>query len=118
MSSLALRKCLNHAEREAAARCPECHSYFCHECVSEHHGRVLCASCLEKGSTGTARGGGWKRAWLPVGAMVGIGLAWASFAILGKILSAIPAAYHDGAWTHGGGKGAASEIRPAGSGGE
>jgi hypothetical protein len=117
MTSLALRKCLNHAEREAAARCPECQSFFCRECVSEHRGRVLCAACLGMAAAASSRSGRWKKAWLPVGAIAGIGLAWACFALLGRILLAIPAAYHDGAWTHGGGKEAAQESGPAGAGG-
>ena len=35
-----------HAAREAAARCPACGEFFCRECVVEHAGKPLCASCL------------------------------------------------------------------------
>lgn len=41
-------RCFNHANREAAARCPECGHHFCRECVSEHSGRFLCVGCLGK----------------------------------------------------------------------
>jgi hypothetical protein len=43
---LRLRRCLHHPQREAAARCPQCARHFCRECVGEHGGRWLCASCL------------------------------------------------------------------------
>lgn len=44
--------CFNHPERPAAARCPLCGVAFCRECVSEHNGRFLCASCLQQPRTG------------------------------------------------------------------
>lgn len=40
------RRCFNHAEREAVARCPECRREFCRECITEHKGRMLCTNCL------------------------------------------------------------------------
>jgi hypothetical protein len=42
------RRCFNHAEREASARCPECQNDFCRECITEHAGRMLCVNCLKK----------------------------------------------------------------------
>lgn len=48
MPNLFLQRCLNHAQREAVARCPECGGFFCRECIAEHEDRVLCASCLKK----------------------------------------------------------------------
>jgi hypothetical protein len=48
MSSLTHQRCLNHAAREAVARCPECRQYFCRECITEHDHRVICAACLKK----------------------------------------------------------------------
>ena len=48
MAAVALQRCLHHGEREAIARCPECGSFFCRECITEHDERVLCASCLAK----------------------------------------------------------------------
>jgi hypothetical protein len=43
---LKLQRCTNHAEREAAVRCPACHHHFCRECITEHHGKMLCVNCL------------------------------------------------------------------------
>jgi hypothetical protein len=98
MGTLSLQKCLNHSDREAVARCPQCRSHFCRECVSEHQGRILCAQCLSKAASPKgARTAA--RIWLPAGAGAGIMLAWLFFLALGKILALIPAAYHDGAWT-------------------
>lgn len=48
MATLTFQRCLNHADREAVARCPECTRFFCRECVTEHDDRVLCAACLKK----------------------------------------------------------------------
>jgi hypothetical protein len=98
MATLAFQKCLNHGEREAVARCPQCRSHFCRECVSEHAGRILCAPCLAKAASATEKNPAWKRAWIPLGAVGGLGLAWAFFLILGKTLLLIPSSFHDGAW--------------------
>ncbi len=48
MPALASQRCLNHATREAVARCPECGHFYCRECITEHDDRVICASCLKK----------------------------------------------------------------------
>lgn len=98
MAALAARKCLNHSEREAVARCPRCRSHFCRECVSEHGGRILCAPCLAAESA-TVPPAGASRAWVPFAAAFGLGLAWLFFLGLGKILLAVPASVHDGGWT-------------------
>ena len=39
-------RCRRHPERPASARCPACGGTYCRECVVEHDGRILCASCL------------------------------------------------------------------------
>jgi len=44
------KRCFNHAEREAAARCPSCKHDFCRECITEHDGKMLCVNCLKKTS--------------------------------------------------------------------
>jgi hypothetical protein len=48
-------RCALHAGREAAARCPVCTRHFCRECVTEHHGRLLCFACLKEETTHRAR---------------------------------------------------------------
>lgn len=40
------RRCVLHAQREAAARCPGCKRFYCRECITEHDGKVLCSGCL------------------------------------------------------------------------
>ncbi|MDB5050790.1 MAG: rhomboid family protein [Fibrobacteres bacterium] len=119
MPSLAYQKCLNHGEREAVARCPQCRSHFCRECVSEHRGRILCAQCLAKAALAEERNPGWRLAWIPVGAAAGIAMAWLFFLTLGKLLVLIPASYHDGAWAHETqGQAPAAAQKPAGSAGK
>jgi hypothetical protein len=97
MTLLAHQRCLNHAGREAAARCPDCRRYFCRECVTEHEGRVLCASCLTQLSASRGRRG---RGLLPLlrAAQFAAGLfvLWFAFYLLGKGLLAVPTEFHDG----------------------
>ena len=98
--SLARTRCLNHHGREAVARCPECHAFYCRECVTEHAGRVLCVRCLNEiaGQTETKP----RRRFLPalaVQAVVGFFLVWFLFTVLGEGLAMVPHQFHDGAIT-------------------
>lgn len=82
------QRCANHPGREAAARCPECRSFFCRECVTEHEGRVLCAACIRKLTVARAVP---RRALLRnLAAVVPVGLgllaAWLFFYLLGRWL--------------------------------
>lgn len=98
-TALAHRKCLNHASREAAALCPECGSSFCRECIVEHAGVVLCSRCLAKSAAAADRKAApWHLLLAPIGALAGLGLAWAFFLGLGGLLLRIPSTFHDGSW--------------------
>ena len=93
--SIAHERCFNHAGREAAARCPECGRLFCRECVSEHAGRVICATCLRDIAASTPAK---RRAGIPpriLAVFLGILILWSSFFLLGKSLLSIPSAFHD-----------------------
>lgn len=100
MNVLQHQSCFRHASREAVARCPECRQFFCHECVTEHEDRLLCAGCLRKLTraerprtlmwVGALRCGVW---------LVSLGLAWAAFYGLGQVLIRIPVEVHNAtAW--------------------
>lgn len=95
--SLHLEACQNHSEREAVARCPVCHRYFCRECVTEHDDQVVCASCLAKK---VLRGPTQRRRYtsIPQGAafLAGLFIAGASFYTLGRLLLLVPTSFHDG----------------------
>ena len=103
MESLARRRCFNHPEREAAARCPECGRFFCRECVTEHEDRVLCAQCLAarlSASTGRRSRFGGVIGGLQF--MIGTWILWLFFYYLGRILVAVPASFHEGTlWREG-----------------
>jgi hypothetical protein len=91
------RRCARHPEREAAARCPSCHEFFCRECVVEHDGRLLCASCLAK----AAVAGGRRREQLAslrraVDATVGFVVLWLAFHAIGTLLLKLPSSFHEG----------------------
>ena len=96
-ADLAHRRCDNHANREAAARCPQCRRFFCRECVTEHAGRVICADCL---STMASRSDSrrWSLAGLAscLAALVGTLVAWMAYYYIGRILLEIPHEFHEG----------------------
>ena len=91
------RRCAHHAEREAVARCPQCKRFFCRECIAEHDGRVLCASCLAtpEGAAGRRRPF-LRRLALLCQFTLGLLLIWGCFFYLGQTLIAIPDAFHEG----------------------
>lgn len=92
------RRCANHAQREAAARCPECRRFFCRECVTEHESRVLCASCLAKKSEapGVKRKLPFRGLFRVAQFVFGILLVWLLFYGLGDLLVQIPTSFHEG----------------------
>jgi hypothetical protein len=93
IAALVHQRCLNHAEREAAARCPNCRRYYCRECVTEHDGRVTCAECLAKvvapAISERVRWVGWAAL-----SILGMFVAWLVFYYLGAFLSRMPASFH------------------------
>lgn len=94
-TALARQRCYNHAHREAAARCPACHRYYCRECVVEHESRLLCAACVAAVSAREerrARRHGWPGA--VAGALIGVLVAWAFFFVIGWGLLSLPSPTH------------------------
>jgi len=96
MPSLVNQRCLNHAQREAVARCPACGHYFCRECIAEHDDRVICASCLAK----IAHSPLLRRRRLvmlrrAVCGLVGFIIAWFFFYSLAQVLLQIPTQTHE-----------------------
>jgi uncharacterized paraquat-inducible protein A len=98
MTPLHQAVCHHHAGREAVARCPECGHFYCRECIAEHDDRVICAACLRKllRATDRPRHSAWS--WLARGTAFGFSfmLGWLAFFLVGKILSNIPASFHNG----------------------
>ncbi len=90
------KRCSNHAEREAVARCPRCGRDFCRECVTEHHARMLCANCLKE-SLGPAgrRGGPLRFALKALLLLLGIFAAYCFFLGAASLLARIPDKFHD-----------------------
>jgi len=91
---LAQTRCFLHASRAAVARCPQCGRYFCRECVTEHEGRVICASCLRRlMEPGRRRGGGLARALFGA---VGFAAAWGVFYYAGRLMLRLSSPFHEG----------------------
>jgi hypothetical protein len=81
MAGISLQqRCWNHEAREAVCRCPACGRSFCHECVTEHEMRLLCAACLARVTpTSQSRRSAW-RSVLPANMLLaGFLLAWIFF---------------------------------------
>jgi|SRR6516162_4536338 hypothetical protein len=95
--TLADQRCFNHADREAAARCPSCRKYFCRECVTEYDDRVVCAGCLKKLSRlPSFKRRGWQNTIAFGQCVLGLFMAWFFFYLIGEILLALPSSFHEG----------------------
>jgi hypothetical protein len=93
---LVLQKCTIHRDREAVVRCPGCSGYFCRECVTEHEGKFLCSSCLQRGRPARRSTGGiGVRIMGAIAIMAGVSVAWFLFYLLGRLLILIPPNLHD-----------------------
>lgn len=97
--NLATRRCLVHPDREAAARCPSCHQYYCRECVVEHESQFLCAACLQKSIEAGAKRSARHIDWLsPLRLVLGFAGAYISFYVIERILLLIPINLYNGTW--------------------
>ncbi len=97
MTRLVHQRCLNHADREAAARCPECQRFFCRECVSEHETRILCAACLSQIGSSEKPSSSRLSFLLEIfQAALACAVIWFIFYLIGLTLLAIPTSFHDG----------------------
>ncbi len=103
--ALSRQRCVLHVQREAAARCPACSRFYCRECVTEHEGRFLCATCLRARSAAVdpkdPAVGRWRRAVFIGGRrgtafVLSLGLLWWAFQLFGQMLARLPASFHEG----------------------
>jgi hypothetical protein len=95
MQTLASRRCLNHAEREAVARCPECTQFFCRECITEHDDRVLCSACLKKlARVPLTKRPGFAMFLRLCQCALGILITWFFFFVIGEKLAREPNTFH------------------------
>jgi hypothetical protein len=82
------QRCWNHEAREAVCRCPGCGRGFCHECVTEHESRMLCATCLvAAGRTALTKRSAWKSLLPPAMLLGGLLLSWIFFYAAGQSVS-------------------------------
>ena len=98
-SPLAKSVCLIHADRSAVARCPSCAEFFCSECITEHSGKLICASCLAgssvQRSTGSSVGFGLYP-FILLQLIAGLTLCWVLFYFAARFLADMPDEFHDG----------------------
>ena len=98
MNELSQQRCFRHQHREAVVRCPDCRRYFCRECVTEHHDRMLCAHCLAHLSQNDQkRSRRWVGGFLMLAqGIFGFLLLWYAFYLAGLALLSIPHPFHEG----------------------
>jgi hypothetical protein len=97
MHTLSQQRCLNHAEREAVARCPECGHCFCRECITDHDDRAICANCLRKlARVPLLQRPGFAGVLQIVQCLLGVFAAWFFFYLVGESLLSLPTAFHEG----------------------
>jgi hypothetical protein len=93
---LAQQRCFNHGEREAVARCPVCHQFFCRECITEHDDRVICAKCLRSVTRAPVmKSRGRVKTLAVCRCLLGLLVAWFFFYLIGETLVALPASFHE-----------------------
>ncbi len=110
---LSRQQCVLHPERGAVARCPVCKRFYCHECITEHNGQVLCRRCLQRQIEGSANelsfmdrhGAVIHMVSRPLLAVAGLFLLWLIFATIGTMLMRFPDNFHLSAPDSPGGKG-------------
>jgi hypothetical protein len=99
---LASQRCLNHWQREAVARCPECKRFFCRECITEHEDRILCASCIKSLKADASKGVPAALFLRAAQLLVSFLIAWIVFYYIGKALLLMPDEFHEGTvWEEG-----------------
>ena len=97
-STLAQSKCFQHPVREAVARCPDCSKFFCHECVTEHDGRMICRTCLDDllEEEVQEKSGVMQAITQVAMACIGFLITASLFYLLGRFLLNIPSQFHSG----------------------
>jgi hypothetical protein len=97
--------CVIHPHRRAMARCPSCSLFYCSECITEHEGKLICASCLDLRSVvPSGKEGALTRfrrhLRFPLAAVLQLiaaaVLCWLVFFLFGQTLADIPDEFHDG----------------------
>jgi uncharacterized paraquat-inducible protein A len=97
MNPIAQERCFNHRQREAVARCPECHRCFCRECITEHGDRVICAACLQTLAIHPTRRVAYNRLLiLTASSLVSFLMLWLVFQAIGRGLLRLPSSFHEG----------------------
>lgn len=90
--------CMLHPERPAAARCPQCSEFYCPECITEHEGKMTCASCLSSETLPDKAISGGRRLpfWAILQFTAALVLCWLAFYYASGLLSDLPDEFHDG----------------------
>lgn len=96
-TDLVRSRCFRHPRREAVARCPACTRVYCRECVTEHEGRVICATCLAQLTLeSTDRPRRVRKVLQALYLSCSLLFLWLVFFVMGRLLLMIPSDFHEG----------------------
>ncbi len=90
--------CTIHADRRSTARCPSCRKFYCRECITEHEGKLTCATCLSLSLEERAKPK-QRRRWnlVPViQVIIALMVSWAVFYLFAATIRDVPDEFHDG----------------------
>lgn len=90
--------CTIHPNRQGTARCPGCGQFFCAECITEHDGKLTCASCLELQGEDAKPSKERKSFFIApiLQLFLALLLCWVAFYLFGQTLGDVPDDFHDG----------------------
>lgn len=94
-AALSQQRCFHHEAREAVCRCMGCSRSFCRECVVDHDGRLVCASCLHARTNSAVAQSRIRSLRSLVFAVAGVLAAWIFFYTAGRVVVSIALAWDE-----------------------
>jgi hypothetical protein len=92
---LSRQRCFHHPGREAVCRCTGCTRTFCRECVVEHDGRLICATCLQTQTAAPSATSRVRTVRTLVFATAGFVASWVFFYMAGAFLVSLGLSWDD-----------------------
>jgi len=87
MTHFGQQRCFIHPSREAVSLCLECRHAFCRECVVDHDGRLVCATCLARLRATVARDNRVLRGLRTgIAGVLAVLFCWMIFYMFGRLL--------------------------------
>ena len=91
-------RCSIHPDRQGSARCPICRQSYCAECITEHEGKLTCASCLRTMHETEAKPKERRSFVIApfIQIVIALALCWVAYYLFAQTLADVPDDFHDG----------------------